>query len=1020
MAATEGELVVTAAGRLENTGTIAAGRDAQIRSAGVLINQGRLGGRAGTVLEVGSLENTRTGRIDSTGHTSVQSGGSIRNAGSLLGDGGITIRAAAMENTGDVLTPGALLLRVRDTLDNSGTVEAKQSVSLKATALNNRGTFTAAGSMKLLLQQGLSNTGEIGANDTLTVNAATLENHGRLRSAESSLVLVTDGRTSNQGKLLAATRLELAAAGIDNSDGTLGGGEVVIDARNRRLNNQRGVLFARQDLKAESAELDNRAGSIAVRGKLTLSTGEVNNEGGLLQALKSLDLDTHGQALHNLHSGENQGVRAGTDLHIKAGALGNGAGVVVAGGQARLQVNSLDNNRGRILAGDDLSLTSDSLIGKGLLLSHKDLRIDVAADLEQRGETAAAGHLDLRTGGRFSNYGTLVAGAALRVTARGLQNHAGASILGGDVSLSAGAGQDFINRGLIDGVTTRIQAGTLYNLGSGRIYGDRIALAAEVLHNASQTIDGVLRAPVIAARERLDIGTGVLHNSEKALLYSAADMSIGGAIGSDHRASGRAREVNNTSATVNADGALTIAADAINNRNAHFEIADESKPGRRIINYRLVGSSDFISGEHARIVHKDNGQIIAAENWRAMGDEDNFRLLLPSAQSPFDGQMFGQWIIYDGTEQIQRTIVTRSAPGMITSGGRMNLAAGEVNNYASQFIAGGTLAGDNVNGTAIHNTGPLGRQIVTSVGTAVKTYIKSHRFKADDRRYESAPYASQTIETRFPLDVSATHEVGSTRDRTPRTPATGPAQAPQGTGKTTDLRAPAVDLSLPANALYQINQSSAAAPLVQTDPHFIGERNWLSSDVLVRAYQDRAGPAPGYQRFGDGFYEQQLIQRQIQEATGQRYLNGFSNNEAQYLALMQAGLQQAQTQRYALGIALTEAQIAQLKTDIVWLVQRKVTLADGSEQEVLVPQVYLQPSNLRVSGRQTLIAGNEVVLQSVQDVINRGGTIAARGGVTLRAETCAISAAVSMGVMSVSQPPLISSMPVASSAPMTS
>ncbi|WP_406851344.1 hemagglutinin repeat-containing protein [Herbaspirillum huttiense] len=1472
LTATEGQLVVTAAGRLENTGTLAArgdtviaaagavsnagsgtmgsestlrihataldnagtldaSRQLQIRTTGALINQGSLGARDSTLLEVGTLENTGTGRIGSTGDTRVQSSGSIRNAGSLLGDTGVTLAAVTLENTGSVLTPATLALRMRNMLDNSGkigsnarlelrattltnrgdiysaresvqlqvagrlfnsgsieakrtldaeavaienqgrfigeaalnasasaaltnagtmgsragadfkaatldnrgtlsavqllalkvtgkftneknvgagstlqidadaldnsgklfshgsllmriggaalnsgkigadgtvdfrtaslvnggalyslaksvdiqtresitnsgTVEAKTSVSLKAAALNNSGTFTAEGTMKLSLQQGLSNTGEIGANDTLTVNAATLENRGRIRSAESSLELTTDGKTRNQGKILADTRLEITATGIDNSDGTLGGGEVVIDARNRRFNNQRGVLFARQDLKAESAELDNRAGSIAARGKLTLSSGEVNNEGGLLQALKSLDLDTHGQALYNQHSGKDQGVRAGTALHIKAGALGNGAGVVVAGGEARLQVSTLDNqggdiatggglrieagsvdnrggqlqskgamrvevsagdmdnrrglmrsdeditlqsqslrnddtqgkdqgiegrsvsvttgalynnngairtgqslqiaasdsvdNRGgllssqgtlsvndlastprlvidneggRILAGGDLSLTSHSLIGKGLLLSHRNLRIDVATDLEQYGETVAGGDLDLRTGGRFSNYGTLAAGAALRVTATGFQNHAGASILGGDVSLSAGASQDFINRGLVDGVTTRIQAGTLYNLGAGRIYGDRVALAADVLHNAPEIIDGVQRAPVIAARERLDIGTGLLYNSEQALLYSVGDMSIGGAIGSDHRATGRAREVNNTSATVNADGALTIAADAINNRNAHFEIAEESKPGRRVIRYRLDGSPDFISSDEARIIHKDNGQIIAPENWRAMGDEDNFRLLLASAKYPFEKfgaasdykhaayqkpepetwtesgsvpevpevffytpedpiwerfgiarpaplapepkkplywtfpeakdlsehlqeqyrtllawqawkeartafvksyveldealqafrkdyqrRLHGQWIIYDGTEQIQRTTVTRSAPGMITSGGAMTLAAGVVNNYASQFIAGGLLAGDAINGTAINNTGPMGRQTVTSTGTAEKTFIRKHWLKADERRYESAPYASQTIETQFPLDVSATHEAGSTRERTPRTPATVPAQALPDAGKTADLRAPAVDVSLPANALYQVNQSSVAAPLVRTDPRFIGQRNWLSSDFLVRAYQDRFGPAPGYQRFGDGFYEQQLIQRQIQEATGQRYLNGFSNNEAQYLALMQAGLQQAQVQRYALGIALSEAQIAQLKTDIVWLVQRRVTLADGREQEVLVPQVYLQPSSLRVSGRQTLIAGNEVAFQTVQDILNRGGTIAARTGVTLRAD----------------------------------
>jgi len=1354
LAATEGQLVVTSAGRLENTGTLAARGDTRIAAAGAVTNSGVIGSDSALRIDAAALENTASGRIGSVGGTSVQSSGTARNAGSVFGDAGITLAAAALENAGSVVTPGTLALRIRNTLDNtgklgsnallevqatsltnrgdlysahdsvqlrvaerlfnsgsieakrtmrahaaalenegrligeaaleartsaslvnagtlgsqgdvdikaaslnnrgtvgagqslalkvtgkftneknvvagstlqinadaldnsgklfshgsllmrisgaalnsgklgadgtvdfraaslanggalyslaksvdvqtgesitnSGTVEAKTSVSLKAAALDNSGTFTAEGAMKLALQQALINTGEIGANGTLTITAATLDNRGRMRSAESSLVLATEGKTSNQGKILAATRLEITAGGIDNNDGTLAGNEVVIDTRRQRFTNQRGVLFARQDLKLDSADLNNSLGSIAALGKLTLSSGAINNERGQLQSKGAMrvevsagdidnrrglirsdeDVTLQSQRLRNDQTqSKDQGIE-GRSVSLTTGALYNNNGAIRAGqslqiaasesvdnrngllsSQGTLSLNDpastrklvIDNESGRILAGGDLSLTSDSLIGKGLLLSHKNLRIDVAADLEHRGETAAGGDLDLRTGGRFSHYGTLAAGAALRVTARGLQNHAGASILGGDVSLSAGAGQDFINRGLIDGVTTRIQAGTLYNLGTGRIYGDRVALAADVLHNASETIDGVLRAPVIAARERLDIGTGVLYNSEQALLYSVGDMSIGGAIGSDHRATGRAREVNNTSATVNADGALTIAADAINNRNAHFEIAEESKPGRRIINYRLAGSPDFVSGDNARLIHQDSGQVIAPENWRAMSDEDNFRLLLPSEEYPFDrygppfdysrhvgrggrlyrsfgvgpaylaaipevstehstfpaeperfvyqpgdriwdvfgvarpttevppepelpricsdpescpdadyrqrhnqwkairdttvesyhnldkaidrfnrslyARMVGEWIIYDGTEQIQRTIVTRSTPGMITSGGAMTLAAGVVNNYASQFIAGGLLAGDGVNGTAINNTGPLGRQTVTSTGTAEKTFIKSHRFKADDRRYESAPYASQSIETRFPLDVSATHEAGSTRDRTPRTAATIPAQAPQEVGKTAALRAPSVDVSLPANALYQVNQSSVTAPLVQTDPRFIGQRNWLSSDFLVRTYQDRFGPAPGYQRFGDGFYEQQLIQRQIQEATGQRYLNGFANNEAQYLALMQAGLQQAQVQRYALGIALSEAQIAQLKTDIVWLVKRTVRLADGSAQEVLVPQVYLQPSSLRVSGRQTLIAGNEVAFQTVQDILNRGGSIAARTGVTLRAD----------------------------------
>ncbi|WP_258398546.1 hypothetical protein [Herbaspirillum rubrisubalbicans] len=69
------------------------------------------------------------------------------------------------------------------------------------------------------------------------------------------------------------------------------------------------------------------------------------------------------------------------------------------------------------------------------------------------------------------------------------------------------------------------------------------------------------------------------------------------------------------------------------------------------------------------------------------------------------------------------------------------------------------------------------------------------------------------------------------------------------------------------------------------------------------------------------------------QITGHRYLAGYSSNEAQYQALMNAGVQ-----------------VAALKTDIVWLVKQTVTLADGRPQEVLVPQVYLHPSNIQVGG----------------------------------------------------------------------
>ena len=51
------------------------------------------------------------------------------------------------------------------------------------------------------------------------------------------------------------------------------------------------------------------------------------------------------------------------------------------------------------------------------------------------------------------------------------------------------------NRGLIDGGQARIEAGTVDNLGSGRIYGDRLAIQAGTLRNREEGD----KAAVIAA-----------------------------------------------------------------------------------------------------------------------------------------------------------------------------------------------------------------------------------------------------------------------------------------------------------------------------------------------------------------------------------------------------------------------------------------------------------------------------------------------------------------------------------------
>ncbi|WP_249975484.1 hemagglutinin repeat-containing protein, partial [Vreelandella olivaria] len=147
-------------------------------------------------------------------------------------------------------------------------------------------------------------------------------------------------------------------------------------------------------------------------------------------------------------------------------------------------------------------------------------------------------------------------------------------------------------------------------------------------------------------------------------------------------------------------------------------------------------------------------------------------------------------------------------------------------------------------------------------------------------------------------------------------------------------------------------------------------------------------PSTTQRRLGDGFYEQRLINEQIMQLTGQRYLEGYGDDDAQYRALMNAGITFAEQHDLRPGVALTAEQMAQLTSDIVWLVKQTMTLDDGSTVEVLVPQVYVRVREGDFTGDGTLIAGNSLQLDIAGDLLN-SGTLAGREVVSLTADNIA-------------------------------
>ncbi|MEY4712486.1 MAG: hypothetical protein RIS88_1936, partial [Pseudomonadota bacterium] len=157
--------------------------------------------------------------------------------------------------------------------------------------------------------------------------------------------------------------------------------------------------------------------------------------------------------------------------------------------------------------------------------------------------------------------------------------------------------------------------------------------------------------------------------------------------------------------------------------------------------------------------------------------------------------------------------------------------------------------------------------------------------------------------------------------------------------------------------------------LVETDPRYTQYRTWLGSDYLLSAIA--LDPAALQKRLGDGFYEQRLVREQVAQLTGRRFLAGYASDEEQFRALMDNGATFARSHDLRPGIALTAEQMAQLTSDIVWLVEQDVALPDGRTTRVLVPRLYARVREGDLSASGALISGRTVDLQLTGDLTNR-------------------------------------------------
>ncbi|HFO6221172.1 TPA: filamentous hemagglutinin, partial [Escherichia coli] len=886
--------------------------------------------------------------------------------GGVISQGPVTLNSGTLDSTAGVLLSGDALSLTAGVVNNtSGQVVANGLLGWNSQALNNQsGLIQGWGISINTAGQTLDNRrGTLNSLQELTVSTGAMDNRGGTVGAKTTADLSTTSLDNREGgRLVSEGEIRLHTRGLQNSHGQIQSvGDILFDSVRGVVDNVSGLIRSGSAITLNALQFINRHTQNTGQGleaqTIHITTQDLDNQEGSILADRALT------------------VMADRTLSNNDGVLSSGATLSVSGRQL-----AFSNRDGVVKAGQSVSVTAGQLGGDGKLLSPGDMTLKSNTAFSNSGQTIANGNLTLSVNGDVSNTGRLLAGSRLDLNSIRLENTEKGEISAGQTWLNVT--DTLLNRGLIDGKYTRLQANTLTNSGTGRIYGDAVGVSAATFNNLEE--NGV--AATLAGRERVDLGVQTLNNRTHSLIYSAGDMYIGGTLDANGSATGKAGVLNNHSATVEATGSLALSAGQINNVNDHFTTEHVVVSTEKVTEYQLSGSDKrWRAGEPD--VYVDN-------------DSSNSLKKLHTPEGARD-----KFTQYDYTRTVEETRVKDSDPGKILSGAGMTIVADKLLNDKSQVVAGGLLT---IPSGSVENVSVSGERHVTDSGTS--TYYYRIRKKGKDKQGEKTsqytpPTVIQTITlkpgeltshgqvqgsqvTLSPLKPQGTDvQTGLTgnvdatvaaTDRIPLRPVVSagepvillPGQqfevsTPQGS-----IHVAGPDTRLPDSSLFKTNPAVNVPYLVETDPRFTNQKMWLGSDYMQKAFSQNGDNM--LKRLGDGFYEQRLIREQVVALTGQRYLDGYSNDEEQFKALMDAGIAFGKQYNLTPGVALTAEQMALLTGDIVWLVNTTVTLPDGSTQTVQVPQVYARVKPGDVNSAGALIAGRDMVMKLDGDLFNSG------------------------------------------------
>ena len=794
-----------------------------------------------------------------------QAGLGVRNAGDIGATAtSLSLIDGKLVNTGNISAIGNADINIAATLTNNHLINAK-SLKIKAETLSNTGAAKLLAEQLSVDAQTVENAGKFVAGvansmaNELIIKADELDNDGRIDSLSGTFLKINTWLT-NAGVINSQANIQLESAGDLFNTGTFSSAATVQLTIGKKFDNQ-GILSAK-DLEIQAARIDNADRIIAENSLLTATN--INNSGKIIlvasgnsisklqitaDSLTNTDtVKSVGDLIIQLQQGlSNAGLLYAKQLHLDSAVIINNDRIYAQA--LTINAEQITNNAEIVTGNPDVNgsglvINGSSLTNIGTINSSGKSELTLTQNLNNAGVLSSAISTELSIQGAFTNTGTLHSSAAMTLQVAG----------------------ELTNKGLINAKELKLEASAINN--HGRIYADQLALQASKISNGTEVSNvAAHETGVIASRDTLNIGSQSIYNYRGSLIYSEGDLQFGSSLDQNNQAVGSADLLHNRSAEISSNASINITAKQIKNIDVHYSIIQQTSTGASKRLYRPANTSSYY----------DASQVAF----------DGDRKLVAPVQA-------NDYYVYDVTRKITRDQLQNVTPAKILAAKNISIKASTLINEQSQIVAGETLT---IQVEFMENISIALQEFQSDVGTVyLSEKTKCSKFLGSRScRKDRAKSAYNNIRQ---IDTGM-YFVGELKDNLQVANSGGtvaPANPIVGASTLTpvvvgDFSIASIDPLLERNfssQLFQQNIEDATPPFLQTDPKFTHYRTWLNSDYMFN--QVGLWPKVTQQRMGDGYVEQRLLQQQVLQLTGRRYLHGYSDDEAQYQALMSSGV----------------------------------------------------------------------------------------------------------------------------------